>query len=496
MEKSADQRRRRASAEEKSLSAFSLYGKSFHKVVWLSRYTPVPPLLLVGLMLTVVLTIIVFAISEIAMVEIVAVRDKTWGAVESRGNLRLMNLSLAAAHSAQGAYILSGEERYLKTYHNEIESARAEYSRLLINLPEDPESHRTMAIETGSLFFETLFQLQRVSELKSNGKYDQEILRSYQLTALAALENLEKTSDKLDDVLSDNYIDSAKRIGILLDRKHQSTRLLVGLNLLVLLILSMMTMRYFRGREIQRMTLADQAHELERTVKEKTAELARLNAFLQNQSERERAILAHDLHDEFGALLTASQVNLAWLQGRTSLNDTEQNKKIGEIISIIDKAIDVKRNVVEALRPSLLDHLGLAPAIEWYVQHLYDRKGIEFELSLQNVNMDSELALTLYRIVQECVAIAHQEAGAQTIRISLNEDERYIHLVVWDDGKRRNFEEVSKLPVQLTGLAYRLSHYGGSLAAYAETGHTGVEMRTDIAKEAIRKTVQADGPTS
>src|SRR5690606_23237925 len=120
------------------------------------------------------------------------------------------------------------------------------------------------------------------------------------------------------------------------------------------------TIRHFREREAQRAELARQASLLEETVAERTRELADLSTYLQEQSERERAQLARNLHDEFGALLTAAKLDVAWLQGRNPGTDVLRTEHLDRLAAQLDQAVDLKRLVIENLRPSVLEQLGLS----------------------------------------------------------------------------------------------------------------------------------------
>jgi signal transduction histidine kinase len=105
---------------------------------------------------------------------------------------------------------------------------------------------------------------------------------------------------------------------------------------------------------------------VEAEVARRTQELSSLSAHLQTQPEREKAALARELHDELGGILTPAKMDLAWLQSR--LGERPRFPRAhGRLGALIDQGIDLKRRVIEKLRPSLLDHLGLASALQWYV---------------------------------------------------------------------------------------------------------------------------------
>src|SRR5262249_42269915 len=103
-----------------------------------------------------------------------------------------------------------------------------------------------------------------------------------------------------------------------------------------------------------------------KSLEERTRELSALSNHLQALSEREKSELARKLHDELGALLTAAKMDLSWLQSR--LEGAAIQDRLSQLGGVLDEAMNLKRQVVEELRPSLLDHFGLATAVRAYVE--------------------------------------------------------------------------------------------------------------------------------
>src|SRR5215472_15776859 len=83
-------------------------------------------------------------------------------------------------------------------------------------------------------------------------------------------------------------------------------------------------------------------------------ELSSLSSFLQGNVEREKASLARELHDELGGILTSLKMDLAWLRARLG-EEPQYTDRFARLDGLIDQAIDLKRRVIENLRPSLLD---------------------------------------------------------------------------------------------------------------------------------------------
>src|SRR5260370_26487742 len=91
-------------------------------------------------------------------------------------------------------------------------------------------------------------------------------------------------------------------------------------------------------------------------VEDRTRQLSALSNHLQALSEREKSELARKLHDELGGLLTAAKMDLSWLQAR--LDGAVIQERLAQLGSVLDEALDLKRQVLEGLPPSRLDHFG------------------------------------------------------------------------------------------------------------------------------------------
>jgi signal transduction histidine kinase len=219
--------------------------------------------------------------------------------------------------------------------------------------------------------------------------------------------------------------------------------------------------------------------EVEREVAHRTHELASLSAFLQTNNEREKAALARELHDQLGGILTPAKMDLAWLQARLG-QDPEFRERMGRLARLIDDGIDLKRRIIENLRPSLLDHLGLSAALEWWVEETCRAAGIEPHLhvskSLERLTPDLEIAL--YRLVQEAVTNSVRHAKAAHLDLTLERTPKGVHMTVSDDGVGiGNLEAAKKLSHGLAGMSHRVRSMGGTFDVHSLSGKgTRVEM--------------------
>jgi len=117
-------------------------------------------------------------------------------------------------------------------------------------------------------------------------------------------------------------------------------------------------------------------------VRQRTALLFSLSSNLQQVTEREKAALARELHDELGGLLVATKIDVSLL--RRSCDDGTEASAVrwDRVLRSLDEGLNLKRRVIESLRPTLLDNVGLVAAMRWLVDFADARKGIPMKQAL------------------------------------------------------------------------------------------------------------------
>jgi signal transduction histidine kinase len=215
-----------------------------------------------------------------------------------------------------------------------------------------------------------------------------------------------------------------------------------------------------------------EGRELVGAVADRTAELESLSSYLQTSTEREKARLARDLHDELGGILTSAKIDIAWLEGHSKAADPEVVPRLQRLASVLDEAVDLKRRVVENLRPSLLDHLGLGAALNWHVQETCKKAGLECRIrSLPDTEaVPPEMAIAIYRMVQEGLTNTIKYAKASAIEVSLDRVGGGLRLVVADDGIGISGFRPENLSHGLAGMRQRARALRGSFEVRTAPG--------------------------
>jgi signal transduction histidine kinase len=215
-------------------------------------------------------------------------------------------------------------------------------------------------------------------------------------------------------------------------------------------------------------------------VEDRTRELSALSNHLQALSEREKSELARKLHDELGGLLTAAKMDLSWLQSR--LEGAPIQERLAQLGSVLDEAMDLKRRVVEELRPSLLDHFGLPTALRTYVESTCAKAGLASQIVIEHTceSMPKDTTIALFRVVQEGLSNIIRHAQAKTVKLELSGEDSHCSVTLSDDG--RGFDALSsqfRWSHGLMGMRQRAEALGGRLDIESRVGG-GTRVRVEI----------------
>ena|SRR5689334_3218030 len=238
-----------------------------------------------------------------------------------------------------------------------------------------------------------------------------------------------------------------------------------------------------RGRwEKLRALLAEQEGILE-DVATRTRELSSLSAFLQTHSEREKQRLARELHDQLGGILTPAKMDLAWLIAHQG-EDPQFRDRMSRLSGMIDQGIDLKRRIIENLRPSLLDHLGLAAAVRWYVDETCVSAGLACQVKIGKLErLAPDLEIALFRVAQESLNNVMHHARAKNLELVLERVPEGLRLAIRDDGAGiADLEGARAHSHGLAGMAQRMRAIGGTLSIGSGKGEgTRVEAFLPLA---------------
>jgi len=422
----------------------------------------VPPKVLLVLLLTALVSVLVFAVSELAFKGITSERQAARLSMSGQATLLRMKERLLQAESSQRGFLLTRDERYLAPYDQSVAEARAAQAALLSDFGQEAEIRAPVAA-LGVMLEEKLDELNLTVHMARDRQPGLAMATLYTDVGLGQMARITAQSQKIDELLALRTRTHLDKLTELFRQQRWGVGLVVFLNLAFLSALGATLVRNFYDREQRQHELTQHAQSLETAVDERTQELSELSTYLQNSAEQEKRALARDLHDEFGALLTSAKLDVAWLQGRSTVAAPEVLDRLGQLSSSLDEAVNLKRRVIESLRPSLLDHLGLPAALQWYVQETCDRADLACDVQVpeEAPPVPSHIAIDLYRLVQEAVNNTIKYAQASLVEVQLQHLDHQWHLSIKDDGIGMSGLKTDHLSHGLAGMRHRVRALGG-----------------------------------
>lgn len=224
-------------------------------------------------------------------------------------------------------------------------------------------------------------------------------------------------------------------------------------------------------------------------LKQQQSELRELSARVLEAREEEKTRVARELHDELGQLITAAKMDLAWLH-RHLPDDGALHAKSQQIEATLDLTVTSMRRIAADLRPLMLDDLGLADATNWLLEDFGQRSGVHYEFKApgdEELNRtDPNVAITVYRALQESLTNITRHAEARNAWIVLAVADGAIRLDIEDDGRGVSSEDLAKSrSLGLKGMRERILHLGGSLeVSRAPRGGTRISLNVPLQQPA------------
>lgn len=207
--------------------------------------------------------------------------------------------------------------------------------------------------------------------------------------------------------------------------------------------------------------------------------------------ESERRRIARELHDELGQSLTALKINL---QTGTQLDQAQRQQVNAENIRIVESTIAQIRTLALALRPSMLDDLGLVPALRWMADQTASRGQIQIDLqcALPDARLSAEVETACFRIVQEALTNVLRHARCTRVDVMLYASEGLVTLSIRDDGcgfkaNRHSDPSHPEDRMGIQGMQERAMLIGGTLEIESSQGNgSTVHMQCPVSLRATQ----------
>jgi len=441
-------------------------------------YLALPPILLIGFLIG------LFFLAAAGQTRLNMTNERA-----HRSQLREQALNefaglITDAESAQRGYLLTGESAYLTPYAAAVTRVGQALDRL----------HDAYGGDESSSEFHEL----RVLTGKELGELEDGVvlLKKHGISPAASVVGTDvgkRTMDAIGAIVAKMRSEEASEAAAANAEWQKDFRLsrwvsAAGATLNIGLVLLAIRLVYsdMRRRARQAAALSDQKLQLEQQVEARTSELAALSTHLQGVSEQEKSALSRELHDELGGLLVAARMDLSWLQQRLPTADPAIEQRFKRIHDSLSAGVDLKRRVVEELRPTLLDNMGLFTALRWQFKETCRRTGLRCTETIpeSELKFSPDAAIGIFRVAQEALTniLKHSEAKSADLFIAIDRDT--FTLRITDDGKGILADRlVTTTSHGLVSMRHRIAGLGGAWdLGSPSSGGTVVTARIPLAR--------------
>jgi two-component system sensor histidine kinase UhpB len=207
--------------------------------------------------------------------------------------------------------------------------------------------------------------------------------------------------------------------------------------------------------------------------------------------EEERKRIARSLHDDTGQALSTLIINLERLERQGFPEAPEIEERIAAARRLAVDILNTLRKIISDLRPSILDDLGLVPAIRWYASTYLESSGVQLNLIApeESLLVPVELATTLFRVTQEAINNILRHSQAKSASITLKKNRNHVYLRIEDDGQGFDVAQNAKQAMErrhwgLLGIQERVELVRGEFLVVSEPGcGTLMEISIPLAPE-------------
>lgn len=421
---------------------------------------------LLPMLLSIALVVLGYAITSMRSAD---ARDLAETVRQRQDLIRLLDeasFGVMDAESAQRGFLLTDDEKYLPPLESGLDQTtqrlgelRKRYRRM------DPAQLAVLDGVTANLAIKSQEMRQSVALLKAD-KLQQAlaIVRSD-----LGLKQMKAIRDALESLRA------RERASVLagLDAWKQATHVNTLINtwnlvftIGILLVLGLLVTRDIRRRDGYARDLATQ-------IEARTYEIRDLSRHMSQVVESEKHALSRELHDELGGLLVAMHMDLAQLRKQLGpMPDPALQVRWERIEAALKQGIELKRRVIEDLRPTLLDNMGLFSALRWLATERCEQA--ELDLRMQGLDADidipSDTALAVFRTVQEAIANVIKHAGASSLELRATVNGS-LRLQIADDGCGMPAQADRIGAHGLKQMRFRMEAVGGQLQIMERAPH-------------------------
>ena len=448
-----------------------------------------PLKVLFPLVLGVALSMGILVFSELGFRRLEAANRTTSQSLEMESTLHEVLALIVDAETSQRGYLLTQQPEYLDPYRSALPKIENRFDRLRgLAAAQANQEQRDRIARFNTLIGKKLAELEATLALYE--KAGREAALELIATGLG-----QRTTEQIRQAVAAMASDHSQVVSAGTQRwtrdiafARLGMQIMTGFTIALLLIVWILLRREIFQRDEKRRQLLAEQQRLETEVERRTAELTELSNYLQAVREEEKTRLARDIHDELGGVLVSAKMDVSWVEDHLGDVDPEVLAKLRRAQESLDAGVALKRRVIEELRPSLLDNLGLGAAIEWYAQEMCDRAGIEprIEVPADAPKLPPAISIALFRIVQEALTNVVRYAKAKKVEIDLVQSPDHVSLVISDDGIGiPEGAQNNRLSHGISGMRHRVRALRGEFSIHGTPGRgTMIEVTLPLPKDA------------
>jgi signal transduction histidine kinase len=392
-------------------------------------YVALPPFLIIGFLA------VLFFLTGVGQERLQEASERLQDSASRELAVDELQTVIARSVAAQRGYLLTGDQRYLKNFDKVVADVEPRLERLRLAYQGSASALadvRTLHVLIGK----------RLVDLSM-------LVTIQQSQGAAAAVSLVKTSvgadageaitDILEQMRSREAAEHAEAVAYSSRSSVLSRWITIAgtiFNMLLVGVAARLVYMDMRRRNAQTAELREQKQKLEREAEERNRELVELSTHLQSVAEREKASLARELHDELGGLLVGARMDISWAEQHVAQDDPVMKQRLQRVQQSLSAGVDLKRRIIEELRPTLLDNVGLFAALRWQLKATCGGAGLNCIESYpaEEPKLTSEAGIALFRIAQEAFTNILKHAAAKTVDIALSVDPDGIVMQISDDG--------------------------------------------------------------
>lgn len=434
--------------------------------------------------------VLLYVVAEFGRLRLVKAEDDVRRAQVQLARVVDLYQLLMNAESGHQGYLLTGDSTYLEPVHR-AEGQIDELSRQLAETYQGKDERVGVAIrQLGVAARSRMTQMEESAALyRDEGPFAALRLASSpsRQETMTTFRELAGITRDYERALMDRSLERWERELMLAGRLNLAT-LLLGLVLAV--IATKALARNARQRAEAAAELQRQHDELKSQFDAQANELTGLARHLQHVQEEERARLSRGLHDELGGVLLAARMDVTWMQQHAAGDDADVQKRLARLKQVLDQGIDLKRRVVEELRPTLLDTMGLLAALRWQSEETCRRADLRCTERFpdEEPKFNRAGAIALFRVVQEALANVAKHAKASEVEIALELTDRDVVVTVRDNGVGATPQAVNRPRSHgIAGLRHRVQVLGGRLDI-SGAPNRGTTLRARVPLASVMRT--------